>query len=546
VTPFLRALRALRDEGLVAAAPAGADPAATLAVLDFVNLNRDSDADWIGGGLGENLNSELGGLEGVALLPRARVARARAEVRLASAATPAAIDPDAEARAVGQRLGCRWTLAGAFERNGEGLAVSVRVREVATEDTVHEERVEARVHDLFELQERLAGDVRRALARRLHPAEPRTEMATFAAFRRLHDSGSVRPGLAAYEAHARGRQLWLRLEKGAFDEARLRFEEAIRIDPTYAPPFAGLASIHAMRFTFRTDPAELDSAMAYARRSIELDPRLGEPHVWLGYALARTGRMEEALDELGKVMELDPGNGHGPYFAGCTLIVLRRLDEAVHRLQQAVGIEPTFGFAWLALGWAHLESGRIDEAVWCFEQGRVFETRPVRTGPTAGIVGYMGEARRRQGKLTEARALAMEALSVVERTDHMYRDTFRAFALATLGRTALDQGDQASARAAFTQLCAHIEGRSRTLGGGHYLTQGLAGRAAAGEGEACFERACALFEGRAEYDWSWMWGSNDVDSLPMLERAARTLGRDEEAARLEHELGRARAGRPTG
>ncbi len=525
---FLRELRLLRDE--IPAAPLSHDPAATLAVFDFLNQSRDSDADWIGGALGENLNSDLANLAGVALLPRAKVARARAEVRLTGAEMS---DPDQETRAVAQRLGCRWSLAGAFERRGDRLSVRVRVAEVATEDVVHAEVAEAPVSDLFDLQEKLTAGIRRALEACLHPRGPRSEMTTFARWGGRAREEAERPRLAAFEAHARGRQLWLRLEKGAFDEARLRFEEAIRVDPTYAPPFAGLASIHAMRFTFRTDPAELDSAMGYARRAIELDPRLGEPHVWLCYALARTWRMEEALEESRRVMELEPSNGQGPYFGGCALLVLRRLDEAVQWLQKTVVIEPSFGFSLLALGWAHLESGRPEEAIWCLEQARIYETHPLRTGPTTGVAAYLGEARRRQGRLDEARALAMEGLAAVERTDHMYRDTFRAFALATLGRTALDQGDLESARAAFSQLCAHVEGRSRTLGGGHYLTQALAGRAAAGEGEAHYERAKSLFDQRGEYDWSWMWGSNDVDSLPLLARAAHALGRTEEASSFD-------------
>lgn len=187
-------------------------------------------------------------------------------------------------------------------------------------------------------------------------------------------------------------------------------------------------------------------------------------------------------------------------------------------------IEWEFGFAWLALGWAHLEAERPDEAIWCFEQARHFEAHPIRTGPTAGVAAYIGEARRRQGRLGEARALAMEGLAVVERTDHMYRDTFRSFALVTLGRTALDQGDREGARAAFVQLIAHLEGRVHTLGGGHYMVMALAGRAAAGEGAAHLAAARALFTDRVRFDWSWLWGSMDVDSQAMLARAEAVLG----------------------
>ncbi len=512
---FLRALRELQDAGV------GEDHgAATLAVLDFENTDRDPETDWVGGALGESIADALASIDGVTLLPRSRVARARAEVRLASAGSGAGpTDPATEARAVGQRVASRWLLAGSYSQVDGALAVRVRLTDVATEVVLHEVTLEGPVAALFELQDRVAASVRDVLLGGLARSKATAAAAATVAAPLASDSRR-----AAYEAHARGRQQWLRLEKGAFDEARRRYEEAIRLDPTFAPPFAGLASFHAMQFTFRTDPADLDAAIGYARRAIELDPLLGEPHVWLCYALARRWKLEEALAEAARVEELDPHNNHGPYFAGCALIVGGRLDEAAGALQRAVAIEPTFGFAWLALGWAHLEAERPDEAIWCFEQARHFEAHPIRTGPTAGVAAYIGEARRRQGRLGEARALAMEGLAVVERTDHMYRDTFRSFALVTLGRTALDQGDREGARAAFVQLIAHLEGRVHTLGGGHYMVMALAGRAAAGEGAAHLAAARALFTDRVRFDWSWLWGSMDVDSQAMLARAEAVLG----------------------
>jgi tetratricopeptide (TPR) repeat protein len=246
-----------------------------------------------------------------------------------------------------------------------------------------------------------------------------------------------------------------------------------------------------------------------------------------------------------QMRELEPGSQFGPYFAGCTLIVVRCLDEAIAMLQRAIELESTFGMSWLALGWAHLEAGHPAEAARCFEQARVHEVHPVRTGPTTGAAAYLGEARRREGDLALARALAMEGLEIIERTDRMYRDTFRALALATLGRTALDQGDAGGARAAFTQLLAHLEGRDRTLGGGHHAVQALAGLTCAERDESRMDRALALFGQRDSFDWSWAWGSCDVDSLAMLARAARTVERGDQAAGLERLLAASRAPAPS-
>ena len=45
------------------------------------------------------------------------------------------------------------------------------------------------------------------------------------------------------------------------------------------------------------DPEDLEKSAAYARRAIAADPKLGDPHVWLGYALWRQWKVEEGFSE---------------------------------------------------------------------------------------------------------------------------------------------------------------------------------------------------------------------------------------------------------
>ena len=53
------------------------------------------------------------------------------------------------------------------------------------------------------------------------------------------------------------------------------YERAIEIDPHFVPALAGLASVHALRFTYTTDPAGLERAAAYARRAIAVESAAG-------------------------------------------------------------------------------------------------------------------------------------------------------------------------------------------------------------------------------------------------------------------------------
>jgi Tfp pilus assembly protein PilF len=324
--------------------------------------------------------------------------------------------------------------------------------------------------------------------------------------------------------------LWERLVKGSFEQAREFYERAIAIDDSYAPAFAGLAGLHALQYTFLTDPRELELAANYARRAILLDPHNGNAHVWLSYALWRNHRDAEAIEEADRASRFPASAHYGHYFAACTLLSQNRLAEALKRYQQAVDIDQSHGFAWLGLGWTHAELGHFAEAAWCLEKGIAHESS-VGQRVTAGVDGYLGELLRRNGRLDEARLHCLKGVATAEASDHMYRDTFRAVGLCSLGRTALDQNDVEAARAAFTQVRLQIEGRPRALGGGHLLVQALAGLARCGDSRA-WEEAIVLLNDRKGFNFSWFWLCTEDVTLNELGRAALALGREDEGRAL--------------
>ena len=230
-------------------------------------------------------------------------------------------------------------------------------------------------------------------------------------------------------------------------------------------------------------------------------------------------------------MELDPTSVFAPYFAAFCLVNLGRRDEGVRLFQRTVELEPRHGFAWLGLGWSHLDLGRPAEALWCLETAVAIEGES-GMGPTAGVAGYLGECLRRSGELERARAACLRGLLAVERSDNMYRDTFRGVSLCALGRTALEQADADAARAAFTQAVAHLRGRPHALGGGHLLVQALAGLSRAGDGSGTLDEALTLFERRQGYSFDVMWVCTEGVTLLELSRAAAAAGRDAEAQDL--------------
>ncbi len=498
---FLSDLRALGSGELETSLPD------TVAIVPFRNLSQNKDDDWIGSGFAESLSVDLGRLPGLTLVPREKVAAALTHV---SGSMPE----------LGRALGCRWVLSGAYQRAGQRLRVTSELADGVTGEVVASEKVDGDVDGMFAMQDRLSASA----GERLRPGgvEPAPRSA---------------PRIDVYERFERGRRFFHRLEKGTLDQAQALFEEAVAGDPAYAPALAGLAAVHSMRYPYQTDPAELETAESYARRAIAADSCLAEPRIWLGYALARLGRTNEALEQERTAIELDPTSVYAHYFGGICLAQESRAAESLPLFQSAVRLDSLHGFAWLALGWTHLELGHGAEARWCLEKAVALEGGAGK-GPTAGVAGYLGECLRRLGELEEARVRCLEGLASVEKSDSMYRDTFRAVGLCALGRTAVGQEDLPAARTAFAQAVLHLRGRPRSLGGGHLLVQALAGLSRAGEGAGPFEEALALWRARTGHDFSFMWVCTGDVTLLELARSAAALGR---AADAEEFLGKARA-----
>jgi tetratricopeptide (TPR) repeat protein len=170
--------------------------------------------------------------------------------------------------------------------------------------------------------------------------------------------------------------------------------------------------------------------------------------------------------------------------------------------------------------------------------GRATELEPKAMPPTAGMAGYLGVCLHREGRGSEAREQFLLGLGALERTDHMYRDTWRALFLCGLGHTALDQGDRAAATAAFQQAELHLRGRPMARCSGQVMVQALAGLARADDRHEVFDEALRRFDTRSGFDFSAIWGAYDGMALWELHLAAAALGRTELATAL---LERARA-----
>ena len=498
---FLRDLRELTDNAAVSPA------LRVLAIFDFAN-RAAPDADWLGSALANELRRAVARQPDLRVIDRDRTTRELLHL----AQEHGTADP----LTASVRLGCRWAVLGEVEATEPRLCASASLVDVATGDTVATEQVVGALQDLAEIHERLAG----AIVGRISEAS--------VAF---SGAGGQRT-FEAERCYTQARLLIDRISKGSLEDARTLLELAIASDPQDADALAALATTHALRAIATTDPDDYGAALAAADRALAVDPRHVASLVWKSYALAALARQPEAERAIREALAIHPHDTEALYFAAGVALFWNdppRIDEAVDLLRRAVCSDESRGMWWVALGTAHRALNSHREALYSFARAERLEGTRSRFN-TAGAAAYTGETLRREGRLAEAREAAFAGLEAAERSDHSYRDTFRAHALTVIGRVALDEQNLAAANAAFHQVLAQARGRPQPRACGHFVVQALCGLARSTKDVQFFQQAHRLIESRDTYNFSRFYGALDGDTFLELALAAGGVGRHDEAS----------------
>lgn len=302
-----------------------------LAVTDFQNITANAEDDWLGTGISETVTADLRGVEGLTVVPRARVYEL---VRTLQQQAGSAVET--LWKNVGRELGARWVLTGSFQRAGGTVRVTATLLDVATGQAAHTIKVDGALSDIFALQDRLVREVADALR-----VVTRPEIAP-------QENGVV----GAYEAFSKG-VINLRAETyESLDRAVLLFERAVRLDPRYASAHQELGVAYATKADYYGMDELRERAVASLRRALELQPDSVRAWRELGTTLIWMGREREGFEALERAVAIDPSDAGALGGMARALFVGRaQFEEAARWYERAYDANPKAG--WYALQLSH-------------------------------------------------------------------------------------------------------------------------------------------------------------------------------------------------
>jgi serine/threonine-protein kinase len=356
-------------------------PIRSIAVLPFVNGTGDREAEYLSDGITETLINTLAQVPGLRVMSRTSVFHYK--------------DRSPNPASVGRDLHVSAVVIGRIESISDRLIISAELIDTSDNALIWGNRYQTARTDLFSVHQAIASEIARML--RLQITGHIEDVLT------RHHATDPR----VYELYLKGRFQWNKRDAAGLYKAIELFNQAIEIDPQYAPAYAGLADcynlldIWAGLPTKETFPrakeaaqkalaiddqlAEAHTSLAYAihtyewdwaaaerdyRRAIALNPNYATARQWYAEFLTATGRFDEAEEQGRRALELDPMSPIINAVVAYNRVMARRYDAAIEQGIRTTQLFPSFMPGYAYLGLAYLESGRPREAVAAFEKAR--------------------------------------------------------------------------------------------------------------------------------------------------------------------------------
>ncbi|MEO6463597.1 MAG: hypothetical protein ABIP29_11030, partial [Candidatus Eisenbacteria bacterium] len=182
----------------------------------------------------------------------------------------------------------------------------------------------------------------------------------------------------------------------AFPRAQAAARRALEIDPSSAEALTSLA------YGTLWHDWDLAGSERLFRKSIDLNPRYSQAHLWFANVLTITGRMDEARAEAHLARTLDPLSNVAIAFSGWFPYWDSRFDEALRGFAGAIKLIPDFAPVHYWRGLAFARAGHDDEAMASLD--RCIEL----LGRTPMALSALGTAHALGGREGQARAALAE------------------------------------------------------------------------------------------------------------------------------------------
>ena len=322
------------------------DRGVSIAVMPFESLSSDPENAFLAVGLTDDVTTTLSRMPDTLVISRNSCRAFR--------------DRNSDIRQAKQELGVNYVIEGSVQSSSTRLRVLVSLIDCRTGVKLWADRLERPMADLFDLQDELAASLCAQLQPNLSLAE---------AERVRNDN------VSAWAHFHKGWAIWnFNYNEEASVNAMAAFDEAIRIDPDYAPPYAALSIVYTNRAGTGW-AKDLFGELSKSRAAADMAAQLAPDHALTHYAAAiisnAFGNRREGLAAIERALELEPCNASIMALAGVLNASCGNGAKGVELIQTAMRLSPRDPRLYMFLNnlWmAHLCSGDWDNMIQSCQQ----------------------------------------------------------------------------------------------------------------------------------------------------------------------------------
>ena len=337
----------------------------SIAVVPFQSLSDAKENAYFADGIQDDILTNLSKIGDLKVISRMSVMSYRG-------------DAVRNAREIGKALGVATLLEGSVRRIGNRVRVNVQLIDANNDEHIWAEDYDRDLTDVFAIQTDLAQKIASALQAKLSPTEKA----------RLDNRPTQNPD--AYLLFVQAHDYANRLDM--FNDTSLKaiplFEQAIKLDPTFALAFADLSTVESWIYhSSDPNPAWREKARLNADEALRLQPDLPEGHLALGFAYYYGDRdYERALAEF-EIAKRDLPNEAQAYMAiGAIQRRQGKWAESTANLEKAATLDPKGTNILINLASSHIALRNFEAAKKILD--RVMAIAP-RSLEACGLKGFM-------------------------------------------------------------------------------------------------------------------------------------------------------------
>src|SRR2546421_9333969 len=293
----------------------------SIAVLPFENLSEDKANAFFASGIQDEILTRLAKINSLKVISRTSTQQYQSK--------PASLSE------IGRQLGVAHILEGSVQKVGNAVHINVQLIKAVTDTHVWAESYNRKLDDIFAVEAEVAGAVAEQLNAKLTGSEKQE----------LAPKPTDNP--AAYEAYLRGVTRFEELTQESRNAAVSAFDEAVRLDPTFALAWATLSRTHSITYLQNLDrsPARKAAAERSLAEAVRLQPQLAETQLaraWYQYGILRD--YNGAREILQQLRVIWPSNATVVELLGYISARMGEYEKSTGYLDESIGLNPRYAF----------------------------------------------------------------------------------------------------------------------------------------------------------------------------------------------------------